>query len=152
MNTKRNRLLKKLRGSGRANAYKTARCILYRNDSFLLAIHNRFRYAQKPRWGIPGGALEWGESPDQAARREIEEELRIQLDRLIDLGDFMHNRRQHRVYAAKCETDIDEFDDFELVEIAWFSAPEIERLAQADQLHTGYEWQAIQRLLAVKGS
>lgn len=33
----------------------------------------------KPRWDLPGGVIEAGESPRQAAAREIEEELALQL-------------------------------------------------------------------------
>ena len=37
-------------------------------------------------WALPGGGIERGETPEQAARREVREELRIDLDGLIDLG------------------------------------------------------------------
>ena len=47
------------------HTYKTARCILYREDEFLLAVHSSFWGARHRRWGLPGGQIERGERWDQ---------------------------------------------------------------------------------------
>lgn len=37
-------------------------------------------------WGLPGGGLKPGEDPEEAARREVREELAIDLPRLVFIG------------------------------------------------------------------
>ncbi len=90
--------------------FKTARCILYRENRFLLAIHNRF-WPGAQCWGLPGGQIEWGESPHTAAARELEEELQIYLPELTEVGAYGYKRAMHMVYAAPLDHDIDAFDD-----------------------------------------
>ncbi|MFE7580043.1 NUDIX hydrolase [Streptomyces gardneri] len=41
-----------------------------------------------PGWGLPGGLMEPGESFESAGRREVQEELGLQLDELQLLGVF----------------------------------------------------------------
>jgi len=54
-----------------------------RNDEGKILLQKRS--ASKHMWGFPGGALEIGESAEEAAIREVQEEtgLRIQVDSLI---------------------------------------------------------------------
>ncbi len=128
--------------------YKTARCILYREDRYLLAVHNRFRYRAEPRWGLPGGQIEWGESARAAAARELEEELQIYLPDLEEIGAYPYKRALHMVFAAPVDEDIREFDDTELLDIRWFTEPEVAALKARSGLHAEYELDAIRRLRA----
>jgi ADP-ribose pyrophosphatase YjhB (NUDIX family) len=48
-------------------------CVIERADGALLLIRNSYR----PRWGFPGGFLKRSESPDDAARREVREEVGV---------------------------------------------------------------------------
>lgn len=127
--------------------YKTARCILYRENRFLLAIHNRF-WAGSRRWGLPGGQIEWGESPHTAAARELEEELQVYLPELTEVGAYPYKRAMHMVFAAPLTHDIEDFDDGELLEIGWFSEAEVAGLRARSALHADYELDAIRRLQA----
>ena len=61
--------------------YKTARCILWSGERFLLAVHHSYVPFNRGRWGLPGGRIETGESAEAAARREVAEELGIDLSR-----------------------------------------------------------------------
>lgn len=128
--------------------FKTARCILYREDRYLLAIHNRF-WAGTRRWGLPGGQVEWGESPHDAAARELEEELEIHLPSLTEIGAYDYKRARHMVYAAELNQDIESFDDTELLDVRWFTEAEIASLAGRATLHAGYELDAVRRLRAL---
>ncbi len=125
--------------------YKTARCILYRGNSFLLAIHNRY-WAGRRRWGLPGGQIERGESPATAAARELEEELGIYAPELSELGAYSYKRALHMVYAAPLVEDVTGFDEGELLDVGWFSEADVARLNAQAALHAGYELEAIRRL------
>ncbi len=125
--------------------YKTARCILYREDRYLLAVHNRF-WPGNRRWGLPGGQIEWGEAPEVAAARELEEELQIYHPDLVEVGAYKYKHAMHMVYAAPIEHEIDSFDDTELLDIGWFNETEVAKLSARSALHADYELEAIRRL------
>lgn len=126
--------------------YKTARCILYRDDRFLLAVHNSFWRAADRRWGLPGGQIEWREPPHVAAIRELDEELGVKVSGLLEIGAFSYKHAMHMVYAAPFEGEILDYDDTELVEIGWFDEPGIADLKRERRLHAHYELEAVQTL------
>ncbi len=145
-------------------AYQTARCILYRDEHYLLADHkgaprnrstrrrNQARSAGQIKWGIPGGHVEWREQPIDAARREIYEELDVTLGKLIPIGDYSYKRHLHAVFAAQVDTEEFELEFSELAAVHWFTAKEISQLQQTDQLHAGYEYDAVRSLIALLGA
>lgn len=51
--------------------------ILMRGEKLLLGWRGRNRRAYSDCWAVPGGHVESGETPDQAAVREIQEELGV---------------------------------------------------------------------------
>lgn len=51
-------------------------CVIERADGALLLVRQTYRRA----WGIPGGLLKRGESPEDAARREVVEEIGLAID------------------------------------------------------------------------
>lgn len=58
--------------------------------------------------GLPGGAVEAGESPENAAARELEEETGFQARHIIELGSAWanwgnHSNRVHYMYTSECE-------------------------------------------------
>jgi len=128
--------------------YKTARCILYREDRYLLAVHNRYWHRAEHRWGLPGGQIEWGESPLAAAARELEEELQIYVPDLTEVGAWPYKRALHMVYAAPLAEDIEAYDDIELLDIGWFTEADVAGLKARAALHADYELEAIRRLRA----
>lgn len=50
-----------------------AMCFIERDDGALLLVEHVYRR----RWGVPGGLLERGEEPAEAARREVSEEVGV---------------------------------------------------------------------------
>lgn len=131
--------------------FKTARCILYRDDHYLLAVHSRFWRSAEQRWGLPGGQIEWGESPLAAAARELEEELEVYLPDLIEVGAYSYKRAMHMVFAAPLDDDIRRYDDTELLDIGWFTEADVAGLKARSALHADYELEAIRQLKAQLG-
>jgi ADP-ribose pyrophosphatase YjhB (NUDIX family) len=93
-------------------------------------------------WSLPKGHLEAGESAEEAAVREVEEETGIQATVLAPLGtiDFWFVAEQRRVHKTVhhflLEAHGGELSDadVEVVEVAWVPLDEVpERLAYADE-------------------
>lgn len=56
----------------------TAGAIIFNDAEEVLLLKHRFRAGSG--WGLPGGFLERGEQPAEALRRELREELALELD------------------------------------------------------------------------
>jgi 8-oxo-dGTP pyrophosphatase MutT (NUDIX family) len=123
--------------------YKTARCILYAEDKFLLATHHHAKANSKGKWGLPGGHTESGEHPEDTVRRELTEELKIHVGDLHKIGDYPHNDRWHRIYGAEYHGQIQSFDRKELQAIMWYSLDQVFDLQESRQLHAGWEYAAM---------
>jgi len=130
----------------RQSPYRTARCVLYREHEYLLAVHSSFWGARRQRWGLPGGRIELGESPADAVRRELAEELSVQVGKLIEVGPFPYKRALHMVYAAHLPESIADWDNTELLDVRWFGEDAVQALAAEDSLHAAYELDAIRAL------
>ena len=126
--------------------YKTARCILFRDDEYLLAVHSSFWGVKQRRWGLPGGQIERGESAESAVLRELEEELSVYVPKLIKVGPFPYKKSLHMVYAAEFNEPIEDYDDSELLAIKWFREDDVEALHHGNALHASYELHAIRAL------
>jgi 8-oxo-dGTP diphosphatase len=80
------------------------------------------------RWAFPGGGIEAGESPEQAAVRETAEEVTLEVKAVRVLGERVHpDTRVHMTYVA-CEPITGEAgigDPDEIAEVAWISHSQI---------------------------
>jgi len=132
--------------------FKTARCVLYRDDRFLLAIHGSFYGRQHQRWGLPGGQIEWGESPQSAVARELEEELSIYVPEFLEIGPYPYKKALHMVFGAELTDPIQDWDESELIDIGWFSEDDVVELQANNRLHAHYELDAIRALKQMLGA
>lgn len=76
----------------------------------------------KLSWQFPAGAIEEGESPDDAAVRETREETGLSVKASKNLGHRVHpttGRTMHYVACDLVEGEARVADDEELAEIAW---------------------------------
>lgn len=65
--------------------------IVYKDDQFLLVENSRMKNPEEKWWGFPKGHLEEGESTEQAAVREVEEETGIKAEIIQKIGQSKYN-------------------------------------------------------------
>jgi 8-oxo-dGTP diphosphatase len=100
-----------------------AACVVVQSGTGVLLVHNS--YGDR-RWSLPGGAVDAGESPADAAVREAREEAGVE----VELGDFIGvcvisrpNKPVHIVfgfYATIVSGEPRVVDPVEIDEVAWF--------------------------------
>jgi 8-oxo-dGTP pyrophosphatase MutT (NUDIX family) len=100
---------------------KGVKCVLTHDDDVLLVRHT---YGDRDRWELPGGGVKRREEPLDAARREIEEELGIEVRYWVALGDLFEriDRKRDRLWCFGAELarpDVS-LDRAEVAEARWF--------------------------------
>lgn len=101
------------------------KCALTDGNRVLLVRHT---YGNQ-EWDLPGGGIRRGEKPVAAARREMEEELGVQLDNPRPLGTISLRayRARDRIHCFHADIGPAELtiDEGELAEAAWFERDEL---------------------------
>jgi len=79
------------------------KCVLTDGERVLLVRHT---YGDR-RWDLPGGTLRSGEDPEEGVRREMAEELGLELDELTSLGSLQVRayHREDRLHCFQAELD-----------------------------------------------
>ena len=97
------------------------RVIVYRDDGDILLVKNRF---SRQKWALPGGGVNRNESYEQAAVREVLEEIGLRVHNLRYLGKANSHEsyakfsvRVFAAYASNCDIKC----NFEIMEARWFS-------------------------------
>lgn len=74
-------------------------CVVARDDGRIILIRQRYRN----RWGLPGGLLARGEQPGDAARREVKEEIGIEVELTSEPAVVVEprTRRVDIIYRAR---------------------------------------------------
>lgn len=68
-------------------------------------------------WALPGGFVEWGESAEEACRREVMEETGLTVDSLVQMHTYSEPDRDRRhptatvVFVARASGDLRAGDD-----------------------------------------
>ena len=98
-----------------------AMCVVERADGALLLLRQSYR--RRSAWGFPGGLLKRNESPVDAARREVCEEIGIdvELDPVPKVVIEPRHRRVDVVYTAQADDGAEPAPcSPEVVEVRWF--------------------------------
>lgn len=75
--------------------------VICKRDNQILGVRKA-----KSRWNLPGGKIEAGETPRQAATRELREETGLRDLRLLYLNEFTGEQVRHYVFV----TDVPKHD------------------------------------------
>jgi mutator protein MutT len=98
-----------------------ARCVISYDREILLI---RNTYGQQ-NWTVPGGRIDTGETPEEAVRREVQEEVGITLGEVRFIGRFVTTQEYKRdtvyVFAATATSREFTIDPAEILEARWFS-------------------------------
>ncbi len=81
------------------------------------------------QWALPGGYMESGETPQEAASRELEEETGIRVDpetmQLVSVSTVLHMTQTHLVFRSEVDSVPEHQLTDEALEIAWFGLDEM---------------------------
>lgn len=111
----------------------TAGAIISDARGRVLLLKHRFRPGSG--WGMPGGFMEAGEQPEQALRRELREEVGLEVENLtlFTIRAFKRPRQVEIVFTALASGDPDQLN-FEIQKAAWFSLGELPKELPQDQV------------------
>ena len=88
----------------------------------------RNTYGRK-RWTFPGGGIETGETPKEATKREVFEEVGISVNRLEELGTFTSTLEYKKDTITVFQIEINDMDfqidPKEILEARWFSRSQL---------------------------
>ncbi|MCU1354474.1 MAG: putative MutT/NUDIX-family protein [Acidimicrobiales bacterium] len=105
-------------------------CFIERDDGAMLLV----RHVYRSRWGVPGGLLKRGEDADDAARREVFEEVGLAVELVGEPAVVVDAppQRVDIVFRARPVVGIDPEDvapgSPEIVEVRWFPPEQLPEL------------------------
>jgi ADP-ribose pyrophosphatase YjhB (NUDIX family) len=121
-----------------ANPIPAASIAVFRDGKVLLALR-----AQPRLWSLPGGRIEPGETAEQAALRELHEEVGVEAEIVARAGEIEVSRRDNfgpmivrfriQAFAAYWRSGEPKTGS-EAIEVRWVAPDEIEGLKTTDGL------------------
>ena len=110
----------------------TAGAIITDNRGRVLLLKHRFRPGTG--WGMPGGFMQEGEQAEEALRRELREEVGLEIEKLelFTTRAFKVPRQVEIVFTARAIGDTNELN-FEIQKAAWFFPNEFPQELPKDQ-------------------
>ena len=121
----------------------TAGAVIFNDKREVLLLKHRFRAGSG--WGLPGGFMEQGEQPSDALRRELRDEIGLEVDdvEMFAARSFRKPKQVEVLFRARANADVKSLT-IEVERAEWFaldSLPEglprdqrvyIERAAKTD--------------------
>ena len=96
------------------------------DDSYLLQLRDNDPSIVYPGcWGLFGGTIELGESPREAAARELKEEIHYVPDKIYEFRQYQQQNRLINVCYGMIEVTVSELRLQEGMDLGFYSAKEI---------------------------
>lgn len=117
-------------------------CILPVYNNEIITIH-QYRYPVKSwQYELPGGIIDKGETPEEAAVRELKEETGLIADEIISLGSFYPsfgstNEKIYLFLAICNERGEDEKEPFEIINISKKTVKDFETMIEEGSFNHG---------------
>jgi mutator protein MutT len=110
----------------------TAGGLIFNDEGQVLLLKHRFRAGSG--WGIPGGFLELDEQPEEALRRELREEigLEVQHVELFTSRTFKRPRQVEILFRCRAGGEV-KSKTIEIEQAAWFSVHSLPAGLPTDQ-------------------
>lgn len=116
------------------------KCIVQK-DGKILMIRNTYG---KGRWTFPGGGIEKNETPEQAAIREVREEVGIEIKSLQHMGEFMSTAQYKEdhvsVFFATTQTKKITLQEDEIRDFKWVDPNTLPEFISGIALHALELW------------
>jgi ADP-ribose pyrophosphatase YjhB (NUDIX family) len=100
--------------------------VVRRGDEVLLVRHT---YGRRAEWDLPGGFINEGETPQDAALREVGEEVGLRAERPVALGAILQRSSGRRdmvhAFAADVDGEAISVDEGEIAQARWFPNDEL---------------------------
>jgi 8-oxo-dGTP pyrophosphatase MutT (NUDIX family) len=110
------------------------------NEDKILLIKNTYGYG----WTLPGGGIKTSEEPEQAAIREVFEEVGITIAEIIEVDIFTTNHQHKKdtiyAYCTKVQSQEYSLDTFEIETACWFKLNNLPKVGPiTKKIITAYE-------------
>jgi 8-oxo-dGTP diphosphatase len=111
----------------------TAGGVVFNERGEVLLLKHRFRPGSG--WGVPGGFLDAGEQPEEGLRRELREEIGLEVDQIeiLLVRSFRKPRQVEVLFRAKAVNDA-EPKSIEVEKAEWFDPDSMPDELPQDQL------------------
>jgi len=98
----------------------TAGALIFNDSGRVLLLKHRFRHGTG--WGLPGGFLKAGEQPEEALRRELREEIGLELGTLdvFTARSFRKPQQVEVLFVGRANAHVAP-KTFEVERAGWFS-------------------------------
>ncbi len=104
------------------------------NNQILLVLRDNKDSIPFPNtWNLLGGILENGESPEECIRREIREEIEIELGNINYFQKYNIYDREHYIFWKQIDLDLKQIKLNEGQRLAYFSKDELDQYQLAFQ-------------------
>ncbi len=115
---------------------RAVKCLIEHNGKFVLVRHT---YGHK-QWTTPGGGVDKNESSEEAVRREMKEELGLELGDVKLVGSYVNVKNfktdDIEIFYTKVTEPKVHTDEIEIKEFGWFAPHELpaDRFFRVDML------------------
>jgi 8-oxo-dGTP pyrophosphatase MutT (NUDIX family) len=100
------------------------------------------------KWGLPGGHIDAGETFQMTATREMHEEFGLSLNEWCDVNEYLYQGAYQKVLGTRYEGSKDlNHDTGEILDIAWYTLAEIQKMHLEKEVRTGFEVDATAKFL-----